>query len=489
MAGTEKPLRVAIVHYHLRRGGVTRVIESAREALKDRGCELLILSGEEPRPEASSESVRVIPALNYRKTGNAVIAENLAEVLKAEAERHFGGQPDVWHFHNPTLAKNVLIPTVIRELAKEEARIVLQLHDFAEDGRPGNYSAQRSFFDSEESFETTLYPMAKQIHYATINCRDHDYLKAAGVPDTNLHVIPNAITPLNLTPTSEKRPFSQDRLFALYPTRGIRRKNLGELLLLSLIFGDRIDFATTLSPENPEWKKVHDFWLSAVQELEVPVTLGIADIGQYEFADLVGWSDFIVTTSISEGFGLAFLEPWIANRCVFGRDLPDITRDFSSNGLRLGNLYPRIGFPIEWLDEKILYSEIESMLRRSYLAYNFRMPRNAVKQTWKAWVGNGRIDFGVLNEELQMSVLRKLKRDPSLLDQMRVPTLSLCTGSEIRAARKVVETVYSLDHYGDRLESLYDKVVSSPTSKVKHLATSKVLKQFLNPACLNLLRN
>ena len=129
------------------------------------------------------------------------------------------------------------------------------------------------------------------------------------------------------------------------------------------------------------------------------------------------------------------------------------------------------------------------MLRRSYLAYDFRMPRNAVKQTWKAWVGNGRIDFGVLNEELQMTVLRKIKKDPSLLDHMRVPTLSLCSGSEIRAARKVVETVYSLDRYGNRLESLYDKVVSSPTSKVKHLATSKVLKQFLNPASLNLLRN
>jgi hypothetical protein len=144
---------------------------------------------------------------------------------------------------------------------------------------------------------------------------------------------------------------------------------------------------------------------------------------------------------------------------------------------------------MEWLEEEILYSEIESMLRRSYLAYDCHMPRNAVKQTWKAWVGNGRIDFGVLNEELQMTVLRKIKKDPSLLDHMRVPTLSLSSESEIRAARQVVETVYSLDHYGERLESLYEKVLSSATSKVKHLATNKVLKQFLNPARLNLLRN
>ncbi|NRB72948.1 MAG: glycosyltransferase family 4 protein [Verrucomicrobiales bacterium] len=489
MAGTDQSLKVAIVHYHLRRGGVTRVIESAREALKGRGVELLILSGEEPRPEAGSESVRVIPALNYRKTGNADIAESLAEALKAEAQKHFGGQPDIWHFHNPTLAKNVLFPTAIRELANDGARIVLQLHDFAEDGRPGNYSAQRSFFDSESSFETTLYPMARQIHYATINHRDHDYLKSAGVPGSNLHVIPNAISPLRVNTKPEDRPFSEGKLFALYPTRGIRRKNLGELLLLALIFGDRIDFATTLSPENPEWKEVHDFWRAAAEELELPVTLGIADSGEYEFLDLIGWSDFIVTTSISEGFGLAFLEPWMANKCVFGRDLPDITRDFERNGLKITNLYPRIGFPMEWLDEKVLYSEIESMLRRSYLAYDCRMPRNAVKQTWKAWVGNGRIDFGVLNEELQLSVLRKVKENPELLEQMRVPTLSLCSEPEFKAARHTVETVYSLEGYGQRLEELYDRVASSPTSKVKHLATSKVLKQFLNPSRLNLLRN
>jgi len=489
MAGTEQALRVVIVHYHLRRGGVTRVIESAREALKERGVELLILSGEEPRPEAGSEFVRVIPALNYRKTGNSDIAESLAEALKAEAEDYFGRQPDLWHFHNPTLAKNVLYPTAIRELANDGSRIVLQLHDFAEDGRPGNYSAQRSFFDSETSFETTLYPMAKQIHYATINYRDHDYLKSVGVPEANLHMLPNAISPLVVTTAPDERPFSKDKLFALYPTRGIRRKNLGELLLLALIFRDRIDFATTLSPENPEWKEVHEFWRAAVDELELPVTLGIADSGEYEFLDLVGWSDFIVTTSISEGFGLAFLEPWMADKCVFGRDLPDITRDFERNSLKITNLYPRIGFPMDWLDEKVLYSEIKSMLRRSYLAYDCRMPRSAVKQTWKAWVGNGRVDFGVLNEELQMTVLRKVKANPELLEQMRVPTFSLCSTPEIKAAREVIETVYSPEGYGERLVSLYDQVMSSPASKVKHLPTSKVLKQFLNPSRLNLLRN
>lgn len=481
--------KIAIVHYHLRRGGVTRVIEAAREAMESRGHEVLILSGEPPLGDAKQVGVRVVSALNYRKTGSSVVAENLAEKLKQEAKAHFGDLPDVWHFHNPTLAKNVMIPTVIRELANEGERIVLQLHDFAEDGRPSNYTSQRSFFDSESSFEETLYPTARQIHYATINCRDHDFLRAAGVKEKNVHVIANAIPELRVRTKPEDRPFSKDKLFALYPTRGIRRKNIGELLLLALIYGDRVDFATTLSPDNPEWKETHEMWRDAISELDLPVSLGVADDGKQNFFDLLGWSDFIVTTSIGEGFGLAFLEPWIIGKCVIGRDLPEITRDFSKNGVRLDGLYKRIDIPIEWLDMAALESEVESMLRRSYLAYDCGMPKGAVKQTLKAWIKDKRIDFGVLNEGFQIEILRKLKSDVSLLDQIAIPPLSLSTKREIDESSEAVRSAYNLERYGVALDDMYTAVAQEKIGKVKHLATKKVLKQFLHPKRLNLLRN
>lgn len=487
--GEKKNRKIAIVHYHLRRGGVTRVIEAARDILTERGDEVVILSGEPALPDAKQTGVRVVPALNYRKTGSPVVAESLAEHLKKEAAAHFGGTPDVWHFHNPTLAKNVLFPSVIRELASQGERVVLQLHDFSEDGRPGNYTSQRSFFDSESCFEETLYPTAKQIHYATINQRDHDFLKAAGIAGANLHVIPNAIPDLDVKTTPEERPFSRGKLFALYPSRGIRRKNLGELLLLALIYGDRIDFATSLRPENPEWQKIHDGWVALAAELELPVTFGIAEAAGHSFGDLLGWSDFIVTTSIAEGFGLAFLEPWIIGKPVMGRDLPDITRDFSANGIEMGNLYRRIDLPIEWLDEGELTAAIESMLRRSYLAYDCQLPRSAVKQTLKAWVTKGRIDFGVLSEPFQIGILRKLRQDPALLDRISIPPLALYTGREIAERRDLIRKVYSLENYGDRLEKMYDRVISGGAGKVGHLATKKVLNQFLNPSRLNLLRN
>ncbi|MDF2377164.1 MAG: glycosyltransferase family 4 protein [Verrucomicrobiales bacterium] len=489
MAENRKELKIAIVHYHLKRGGVTRVIESARSVIKKGGNRVLILSGEAPRADADQEDVRVVPGLNYRKTGNSVIAGSLVEALKKEAKEHFGSLPDVWHFHNPTLAKNVLIPTVVKELAEEGARIVLQLHDFAEDGRPGNYTTQRSFFDSESSFESTLYPTAKQIHYATINQRDHDFLKKAGINRSNLHVIPNAIMELKTEVGPAERPFSKGKKFALYPTRGIRRKNIGELLLLALIYGDEIDFATTLSPENPEWKPVHDDWCSAVKELDLPVRLGIADNGEYLFLDLLGWSDFVVTTSIGEGFGLAFLEPWTAGKSVVGRDLPEITRDFSENQLQLDQLYRRIDFPVEWLEKAELKEAVESMLRRSYLAYDTVLPKNAVKQTLKAWIKKGRIDFGVLNEAMQLQVLRKLKADPSLLESVSIPSMEMADEETICHHREVIRRAYSPESYGARLAGLYHSVLSGHVGKVSYLPTDKVLARFLNPARLNLLRN
>ncbi|MCK4565103.1 MAG: hypothetical protein KAU94_10570, partial [Verrucomicrobia bacterium] len=45
-------LAVAIVHYHLRPGGVTRVIERAVKSLGD-NVDVLVLTGEAPAPDDS----------------------------------------------------------------------------------------------------------------------------------------------------------------------------------------------------------------------------------------------------------------------------------------------------------------------------------------------------------------------------------------------------------------------------------------------------
>ena len=157
------------------------------------------------------------------------------------------------------------------------------------------------------------------------------------------------------------------------------------------------------------------------------------------------------------------------------------------------DLYSRIEIPLEWVDEKQLKEELKSALRRSYLAYNARLPLGAAKQTWRAWtrekLRKSTVDFGVLHEDFQMKILRKLRSEPECLEQIEIPPLRLPDEEQIAAANRVVQEHYSVDRYGERLGAIYDSILSGSTGKVRHLSTSRVLAQFLAPSRLNLLRD
>jgi hypothetical protein len=141
----------------------------------------------------------------------------------------FGGEPDVWHIHNHSLGKNPALTQEVSNLAMAGQKILLQIHDFAEDGRPDNYR-------NLGKLKNRLYPIAPHIHYAALNKRDDRFLLAAGIPKSNLHLLPNSVSPL--PPTQSLKPKAQS-LF-VYPCRAIRRKNLGELLLWSTLMPEPI---------------------------------------------------------------------------------------------------------------------------------------------------------------------------------------------------------------------------------------------------------
>ena len=481
-------MKVAIVHYHLRRGGVTNVIRSAQAALRESDVEVLVISGETPPDGVEIKNLAVIPGLNYRKTAYLSVAEGLKDELKRKAKAHFGSEPDLWHFHNHSLGKNVLMPLVITGLAEENARMLLQMHDFPEDGRPKNYVAQRSFFDVEKEFARTLYPRAAHVHYATINSRDRGFLRSAGMKSERLHLIPNSVSELEVTATPSDRPFSPAKDFLLYPTRAIRRKNLGEMLLLAHAFGDEYDFATSLVPENPEWTPIHDQWKALSEEFDLPITFGIGQDGKYTFNELTGWSDAMLTTSIAEGFGLAFLEPWLTGKSVVGRNLPRITDDFKEAEISLDHLYDRINVPISWIDKFSLRQEADDILRTIYLAYDRPLPKNAIDQTFSRWIENGSIDFGMLNETYQTAILKKAISDPGALEALQLPPLVKLSDEEIRKTGDLVRKHYSLETYGEKLLTTYQKVAKSSPGKIRSYAPKKVLDQFLDPWRLNLLR-
>ncbi|NNM30363.1 MAG: glycosyltransferase, partial [Akkermansiaceae bacterium] len=386
----------AIVHYHLRRGGVTRVIEAQSRVLHERGIAHVILSGT-PYEGPGDLPVTVLPELDYRPTRGSGSGGDLAATMRDTAARVLGEAPSIWHIHNPSLGKNVLWPAMLRSFVEAGERMVWQHHDFAEDGRPGNYEM---FFE-----EPALYPVAPQIRHAFINSRDRRLLIQAGIPAGNTAFLPNAVTAPEESARTASVPPGPPRV--LYPVRGIRRKNLGELCLLAALAPAETRFALTLAPENRQWLPVYHRWEAFAAQNELPLDLGVVDRVppapgvDPTYANWIAHSSHLLTTSVAEGFGLAFLEPIAMGKPLFGRDLPEITADFRNDGLHLGDLYEHLLVPAAWVDLDALRQQLAHDLRETYRSYGRELPPAVIEAAFAALFHGDRLDFGNLPEALQ----------------------------------------------------------------------------------------
>jgi hypothetical protein len=475
-------MRVAIVHYHLAKGGVTRVIESATRALQGSAETLVICSAP---PEVPLARVAIVPELAYCTTASVDSADRLEKGLREAAIKAFGGLPDLWHFHNHGLGKNVNLPEVIRRLALDGQRLVLQIHDFAEDGRPENHLLQEAPYKAGTFPDRAigLYPVAPQIVYALLNQRDHRLLREAGIPAGQLVWLPNAVAlPVNTPASAGKSPSD----LILYPTRGIRRKNLGELLLIAALSPNH-RYATTLGPRNPQWLPTHQHWERLAKELGLPVDFGVCDHGQTSFEDLVYSAQALVTTSVAEGFGLAFLEPSLFSKPLVGRDLPEITADFRANGIELPGLYETWPIPLKAFDAGSLRTRYAQALMEWARSYGRHLPGETASATWEEITAKGQIDFGHLDEQAQTEVLRGIGsgKGPSIGLPLN---LTDPANAHLPRNQMVIESSYGLPAYRAKLLSLYRRVLESHPAPPTGIDQEKILDGFLQPTRFRLLR-
>jgi glycosyltransferase involved in cell wall biosynthesis len=482
-------MRVAIVHYHLQPGGVTRVIANALAALRGHPVQCLVLSAAAAAEEPGAP-VAVVPGLAYRARATAAAGRALGHALAAAARAHFGGDPDLWHFHNHSLGRNVALPGAIAVLRAAGAALLLQVHDFAEDGRPANYRAQRALADP-------LYPQGGRVHYALLNDRDRRLLQAAGMPAARLHLLPNPVALPDADAAGEPAPPPLAAAFArppatfyLYPTRAIRRKNVGELLLLAAAAPSGSGFATTLAPQNPVWQAIHQQWVDFARSARLPVAFAVGDLPGARFQDWIHAATALVTTSVAEGFGLAFLEPWLFGKAVLGRDLPAITADFNAAGIDLGGLYGTLPVPLAWIGgAAALQAALQPALATAYRAYGRELPAAAAAQAAAAVVNADMVDFGALDENLQRRVLQRVLELPPERRPHRQALQNLPAAPVIAANRAAIAGYYGLDRYGERLAALYRAIATAPDSDEPPLPGASVLDQFLAPASFRLLRS
>jgi len=482
-------MKLVIVHYHLQTGGVTRVIEHACQVLTESGNQVLVLTGEPPQqPLPPGTNLDIVPALAYEEHRPPLGPAALTAAMTDAAQRCFGSLPDLWHVHNHSLGKNLAVPGAVAALLRQGQRLLLQPHDFAEDGRPTLYRRllNRSAEGDTGRLSALLYPLSGHVHYAVLNDRDRGFLATAGIPNDHLHLLPNAVSiPQSVAPS---HPFGERRLW-LYPTRAIRRKNLGEFLLWASLAEEHDLFATTQAPQNPVEQARYQRWAALARELNLPLEFEVGNRVD-DFAALLAAAHALVTTSVAEGFGLAFLEPWLVDRPLAGRNLPEITRDFAAAGIDLGELYQRLDVPLEWIDTGRLREAMTQALTAVMSDYGRDSGPDHLERLWDAVRNGDGIDFGRLDEVAQEEVIRKLTSDRGARSFMRPARLATeQLGGAVAANHAITARDYALPGYGRRLTETYAAVMAASPDGIPGAADGAALVDcFLAPERLSLLR-
>lgn len=497
-------MKLVVLHHHFERGGVTQVVIGHLTGLgllapQERPEEIWVVHGgrrggwpsDAFAPDRFPIPVRflVVESLEYDALRAAVPTgddgQELADALEGRL-REAGLHPAecVLHAHNPTLGKNTSMAGMIRQLAGRGWRWLLQIHDFAEDYRPANYAgliaAARATSPAE--LETWLYPQSPAIHYATLASGDAGHLSALGVPSERLHVIPNPVLP---PPGEAMDRLSARRLldrrlalrraagYVLYPVRGIRRKNLGELLLWAAMRGDDYTFSVTLPPATPVERHSWDRWRRLAGELRLPIIFGSGTVAGVDFAANIAASDYILTTSVAEGFGMVYLEPWLAERPLIGRDLPDVTDDFRAAGMRLPWLYDRL--PVA-LAERERREAIERF-RKAFDAAWEPVPLAFRPTAPPRLASDDAIDFGILTADDQAQLVRRVVGSRREAQQQRATAAEVFArlgsaldpsapavdaGALLAQNRELVTRVYAPERVATQLVGIYRKLLDRP---------------------------
>lgn len=521
-------MNLVIVHHHLNRGGVTQVILNHLRALhaadaRDKFERVVVLhggradgwpAGDEPALE--NIHVEAVSGIDYDTVTPVTPDEPYDAMHAALARLELSAESTLLHVHNHTLGKNIAWPKTLERLAEDGYRQLLQLHDFAEDFRPDNYRRQAAFYETGPNGSplAEVYFQAPHVHYAVLNSRDRKILNQAGLADSHLHWLPNPVQPFPPLPDRAaaraklKSLFGvpEDRPYILYPVRGIRRKNVGELLLWSAIAPRPATFAITLAPVNPDELAPYRRWQQLAEELELPCLFDVGGAGKLTFLENLAAADAIINTSVAEGFGLVFLEAWLAGKMLMGRDLPEISADFKDRGLRLDSLAAALLVPVRLSDDarevfsKTRYRErMETLFADVLLAFCRPAPDHASIEARIEGLFDGEwIDFAMLTVDAQREVIRRVAKDKPLAAAIaerntaamqplvEEPTVQAST---IQLNAQVVITRFGLAGTGQRLADIYDQLQQQPAGPVQPFAgAGEILRQFVDLGRLNPVR-
>lgn len=427
-------------------------------------CSCLVLSGEPPgagEEPGFAAAVRVVPGIGYDAPGPAAAdAPAVARAILAAMEAEWGRPADLLHAHNVLLGKCGALAPALAVLRRRGIAVLVQVHDLAEDCRPHAYRPD--------------VPYPGDCHFAVINTRDRRALLAAGILPEGLHLLANPVRPLagRGAPAGAGSPpaGADGRLRLLYPVRGIRRKNVGEALLVAHLL--EAELTVTLPPRDPGDLERWERWQSFVRSHALPARFGAGlDTG---LAQLLGACDAAVSTSLNEGFGFAFLEPWTAGLRVAGRRIAHAVDDFEAAGISLPHLYRRLAVPCSSFDLVGFERRWTAGLLSAYRAYGRAPAPGGAGRAFRSLADSGWIDFGALDEAAQLETMGRVAADGGLLRAVREANPSIAeAGAGLRRAeprlvsanREVVLSRYGREECSRQLRGAWQAAIDRPVAQ------------------------
>lgn len=389
-------MTLVIVHYHLRPGGIRRIIELATPYLvrANRSLQRVVLATGQ-RTDRSWHAqfaeqlagtrleVFVDPSFHYLSEQRGSPARITARLRSALANL-FGDLADghglVWA-HNLGVGRNLLLA---RELAAVCARRRLPLvshhHDWWFDNRWVRWREMQSFgFHRLDAPARVIFPRQRHLLHVAINHTDAAVL-GRHLPGRSLW-LPNLTEPAPPPPARriratrswlERQLGRSSAPVWLLPCRTLRRKNLAEALLLTRWLRPEAWLVVTGGASSADEQPYFDALAAAAHQHHWRLRLGVLagdETRKPSVRELLAASEAVLLTSIQEGFGLPYLEAAAAGKPLLARQLPNIAPDLWRFGFRFPQAYDEIlvppglfDWPAERRRQRTRYAALRSMM-------------------------------------------------------------------------------------------------------------------------------
>ncbi len=421
-------MKLAVFHYHLLPGGVTSVISLSLQAVSSHLTELeeiVLVCGREENVVNIQKTVQstckdlqcrisavVMPEIGYADEQS--VKEIDFSELKSTLISRFEGF--IWWVHNYHIGKNPLFTRCIIEIAEEypAQQFVLHIHDFPECARYANLHFIRQYYTE------SLYPVSNNVWYTVINTRDYELLRAAGLPETRTVLLQNPVSKnTNIPELSDSArcdirsilqtfdSYNPDAPSLLYPVRSIRRKNVLEAGLLTVLIDPPVNLLLTLPGTSDQEAPYSDMVQHCYQ---TGLIRGAFPTGKViDFHDIIAFSDGILSSSAQEGFGYLFIDTIQWEKPLVARYL-EILRDFTPYfHTDYHYVYKQLLVPADVIDLQQLEEEYRRFIG-SFAQYLLVEQKNSLQSELEKLCKQDVIDFSFLSPAMQIEILQKCTR-------------------------------------------------------------------------------